>query len=71
MPIDIVIISAVFVGAARVAALAALVWGAGASASSAGAAEAAPADTLSMAPRATPRNPYSAPVGKNYFLLRE
>ncbi|MCH7692784.1 MAG: hypothetical protein IID50_05005, partial [Proteobacteria bacterium] len=45
MPSDVAKFSAAFVGAARVAALAALVWGAGASASSASAAEAAPADS--------------------------
>ncbi len=45
MPSDIVKIPAAFVGAARAAALAALVWGAGATASFARDAEAAPADT--------------------------
>ncbi len=45
MPSDIVKISAAFAGAVRAAAVAALVWGAGASASSACAAEAAPGRT--------------------------
>ncbi len=45
MPTDIVKISAAFAGAVRAAAVAALVWGAGASASSACAAEAAPVRT--------------------------
>ena len=45
VPSDVAKYSAAFAGAARVAALAALVWSAGASASSACAAQAAPADT--------------------------
>ncbi|MCH7693375.1 MAG: molybdate ABC transporter substrate-binding protein [Proteobacteria bacterium] len=45
VPSDVAKFSAAFVGAAQVAALAALVWGAGAGASSARGAEAAPADT--------------------------